>query len=77
MANIIFTRYVGFHVMGHGPKLPSCKLEAGGMTLSTSENSKILKSHGLMTFAQSCPYMKNVTKYHKIMCSYGQGMSQK
>jgi hypothetical protein len=61
-ANIIHTCHVGFHVvfsytitvMGCSPKLPSCKpnlKREGPMTLSTNENPRILKSHGLIVFS--------------------------
>lgn len=52
--------------MDRGPDVPSRKPKAGGMTLSTNESTRILKSHGL-----------NVTKVTKFFGSYGQGMSQR
>ena len=53
-ANIV---HMGFHVefsstsnvIGYDSKLSSWKPKQGSMTLSTNENSRVLKSHGLMS----------------------------
>ena len=63
LANIVHTCQVGFHVdlsstknvMSYGPKVLLCNPQAGARDTLTSENSRILKTHGLMTFVQTCP----------------------
>ena len=61
--NIIHTCHMGFHVdfsstrnvMDYNPKLPSRKPKVRACDTCKDENSRILKSHGLMAFVQTCP----------------------
>ena len=63
MANIIHTCHVGFHGNFHPLKMswvvvqncPHVHLKRGPVTLSTHKDSRILKSHDLLSFVLTCP----------------------